>query len=474
MILSNPLKDFTVRNLSLAIKQRDVSAEEVAGEVIARCELHAKYNTLISQDPEGLLAAARAADQHQSSGAKLGPLHGVPLLIKDNIDTKDLPTTGGTPAFENDYPRKDAPVVRRLLESGAIIAGKSNLHECAVGATSDNIHYGVVHNPYHFDYIPGGSSGGTAAAIAARMVPGGLGTDTYGSVRVPSAMCGIAGFRPSSGRYPGGGVFPPCHTRDTVGPMAQNSADLALLDGILSGTESNLDVTDLKGVRLGLPHRIFREQLDARTARVFDGAVDLLKELGAVIVEADIPEFSDLTNKTAQQIGSFETKRDMPAYFETRGTDVTISRMIDMIASPIVKVRIAGIMSLKPEAEEAYEKAMTVHRPAIQKIIRHYYNEHSLAAIIFPTSPFPAVEVHDEVVTINGETDKTAMWRLLDNLTYQTVVGAPSLSVPAGLTTDGLPVGLNFDGLPGTDQQILALGHAFERAAGPLPPPSIS
>ena len=364
-------------------------------------------------------------------------------------------------------------MVQRLLQSGALIAGKANLHECAVGATSDNAHFGIVHNPYRFEYIPGGSSGGTGAAVAARMVPAGLGTYTYGPVRVPSSMCGIFGFRPSSGRYPHGGVFPPCRTRDTVGPMARSIADVALLDSILSGEDYTLEAADLKGMRIGRPRDVFCNSLDQRTVQVIDDAIALLKELGAVIIDADIPEFSKLTNKTAQQIGSFETKRDMPAYLEERGTDVTIEQMVDKIASPMVKMRVGGIMSLKPEAETDYQQAMKVHRPAIQKIIRDYYDEYRLSALVFPTTPFPATEVHDEVAILDGKPNKTAMWRILDNLTYQSVTGAPSLSVPAGLTSDGLPVGLNFDGLPGSDRQILAIGRAFERAAGPLAPPSI-
>ena len=471
--MSDLYADFTVTGLSAGLRAGEITAEALAIEVIERCERHSDLRALISQDQEALLRSARQADQLQASGAKLGLLHGIPLVIKDNIDTLGLPTSGGTPALENDVPQHNAPSLQRLLDAGALVAGKGNLHELAVGGTSDNLYFGRVKNPYRLELNAGGSSGGPAAAVAARMAPAGLGTDTNGSVRGPCAHSGIAGFRPSFQRYPFGGVFPSAPTRDSVGPMATTVDDLALLDAILSGTENRLPQIDISGLRLGLSSPYSEEVLDERTAAVMQDALALLRDLGAVIVEADIPGLSAMTHRAAWPITSYEVAVEMPRYLAHRGTEVTIDDIVKNIASEVVKERFSPKFYDQTGQRAKYEEVMQTHRPALQAAIQAYYDEHLVVAMLFPTTPFPATRLNgeDPDMEINGKPVTNGFGHVIDHTIHQSAAGVPSLTVPAGLTSDGLPVGINFDGPFSTDRTLLAIALAFEAARGPLPPP---
>src|SRR4051794_19436183 len=216
-----------------AIRTGRLSAEAYMMTLISRAEQLSDLNSLITLNKIGAMAAARKVDSLRARGATLPPLAGLPIVVKDNINTSDLPTTGGTPALRDVQPTANAPTLQRLLDAGAIVLGKANMHELAFGTTSTNFasFAGAVHNPYDRSRVPGGSSGGTAVAIAARIAPAGLGTDTGGSGRIPAALCGIAGLRPTLGnggaqrRYDGSGVLPISHTRDTIGTMARTVTD---------------------------------------------------------------------------------------------------------------------------------------------------------------------------------------------------------------------------------------------------------
>jgi len=461
---------FTVAGIAKAIAGGSTTAVAVAEDVLARCAHMAHLNAIISQDPDALMAAAHAADARQAAQESLGPLHGVPLLIKDNIDVQGLPCSAGTAALENDYPRQDATVVRRLRAAGALIAGKANLFELTVGGTGTNLHFGRTANPWRLEYTSGGSSSGSAAAVAARLVPGSLGTDTAGSVRLPSSFCGCVGFRPSFHRYPGDGLLPHSTTRDSVGVMANTIADVALLDGVVSGEPWSLEEIDLDGIRIGRPRGAFYAALDNRTATVMDAVADLLAEQGAIIVDADIPELHELTPKAAWPISSYEGPRDLPDILAHRGTDVSIEQIVAGIASPVVRERFTPLVALD-KLEAPYRVAMNEARPRLQKMLQSYFDDNELAAFMFPTSPIPAaaVDADDADIEINGERVKYGFGHSIDNTVYQTAAGIPSLTLPAGLTPDNLPIGVSFDGPTGSDQRLLAIGRAFEQARGPFP-----
>src|SRR5581483_9917331 len=218
-----------------AMRAGDLKCEEYAQALLDRSASLKSLNAYISQDRDAVLEAARAADKKRASGATLGALHGLPVPIKDSINTKGLPTTSGTPALRNFRPKQDAPVAKMLFDAGALLLGKTNLHELSFGWTSNNLAFGAVHNPYDPARIPGGSSCGTAVAVATAMAPAGLAEDTCGSIRVPAALSGIKGYRPSKFRWPAEGVMPLTTIFDTVGPHARSVADLILFDSVVTG-----------------------------------------------------------------------------------------------------------------------------------------------------------------------------------------------------------------------------------------------
>ncbi|HEV7411185.1 MAG TPA: amidase family protein, partial [Bradyrhizobium sp.] len=273
-----------------AIRTKKITATAVAKAAIERAEQLKDLNAFIFLNKDGALATAAEIDEGRS-----GPLAGLPIVIKDNINTSDMPTSGGTPALHNAQPGRNAPSFQALFRAGAVIIGKTNLHELAFGITSTNLSpfAGPVKNPYDKTRIPGGSSGGTAAAIAAGIVTCGLGTDTGGSTRIPAALTGTVGLRPSVGnggaqrRYKDPNmVVPISHTRDTVGPMGRTVADVALLDSVITGTPMAA-AEPLRGKRFGVPAG-FWGGLDRDVENVMKAARQKLEGAGAVFVEADI------------------------------------------------------------------------------------------------------------------------------------------------------------------------------------------
>ena len=237
------LTNLSVTTASAAMRSGDLLAERYAAALLARCDRLSHLTAFVAMNREAVMVAAREADLRRASGKPLGPLHGIPLAIKDNINTAGLPTAVGTRALRNSRPGLYAPIIARLADAGAFVLGKTNMHELAMGYTSKNGEFGATRNPYDVSRIPGGSSGGTGAAVAARMAPAGLGSDTGGSVRIPASLCGICGLRPSSGRYPSSGIAPLSSTLDTAGPMARSIEDVALLDATITRESA---VTNLK------------------------------------------------------------------------------------------------------------------------------------------------------------------------------------------------------------------------------------
>lgn len=259
------------------VRGGDVTAEEYARALLERCESCRSLNAFIALDGDRVLSDAREADRRMQRGQPLGPLHGVPLAIKDSFDVAGTPTTAGTPALQNNIARRTAPMVQKLFEAGALMLGKTNLYELAFGITSSNEFTGAVHNPYNQMMSAGGSSSGSAAAVAAGMAPAALGSDTAGSIRIPAAHCGVVGFRPSTGRYPSEGLVPLFHTRDAPGLMARSVEDIALLDEVISGDGDGSQV-ELRGLRIGLPRDYFFADLDSRVAAVIERELSRLQD----------------------------------------------------------------------------------------------------------------------------------------------------------------------------------------------------
>jgi mandelamide amidase len=458
-----------------AMRKGDIKAEDYAAALLNRCEAGKQLNAFISLDSAKVMEAARDADRRRASGVYLGPLHGLPIPIKDSINTKDLPTTAGTPALRNFRPKDDAPIVRVIYDGGAILLGKTNLHELSFGWTSTNLAFGAVKNPYDPKRIPGGSSGGTAVAVSTGMAPLGVAEDTLGSIRVPASMCGIAGFRPTTFRYSPRGIVPLTSVFDTAGPHARAVTDLALFDSAITSDFNPLRTGSLKGVRLGVSRTHYYTDLDPEVERVANDALKRLSNAGAVLVEADVPDLATLWDAVSFPIILHETMPMISKYLEEFGTGVTFDQLLKM-ASPDVKgaletLAMPGGKSYPPD--EAYDAARATLRPALQQTFRKYFCETGVAAIVYPTTLAPPTPIgKDQEVEINGKKVPfpVAMSR---NIAPGSGAGIPGLVLPAGLTNAGLPVGVEFDAPAGTDRELLALGVALEQALGPIPAPRL-
>jgi mandelamide amidase len=402
----------------------------------------------------------------RSQGNILGPLHGVPLVVKDNIHVAGLTNTAGTPGLAEFTPDSDSPTILALKKAGAIILAKTNLHELAFGITSDNGAYGSVGNPFDPLMFAGGSSGGTASAISAGLAPAGLGTDTGGSVRIPAALTGVVGFRPSSGRYDSSAVTPISHTRDTVGVIARNVNDVIAMDQAIDPGNVASDV-DVASIRLGVARSYYFENMDEQTAVVVEMALDKLREAGVTLVEVGPGDVGALNAKSAFPIALYEVMQDLPAYLADFDTGKDFAAIASSAASPDVQ-GLFGMLGT-PEGqipEEVYAAAMEA-REEMRMMFRDYFASHDLAGMIFPTTLLPArpIEGSLETVELNGEQVPTFP-TYIHNTDPATIAALPGISLPAGVTRDGLPVGIEIDGPEGSDRHLLAIAAAVEVILG--------
>lgn len=466
-----------------AMRSGRLPAQDYMRTLTARADALKDLNALILLDSARALDAARRIDAMRDAGIPLPPLAGLPIVVKDNINTAGLPTTGGTAALRDVVPRRNAPSLQKLLDAGAIILGKANLHELAFGITSTNLtpFAGAVKNPYDRTRIAGGSSGGTAAAIAARIAPAGLGTDTGGSTRIPAALCGIVGLRPSVGnggaqrRYDDtNAVVPISHTRDTVGPMARTVADIALLDAVITGG-APATAASLRGLRIGTPAS-FWEGLDAQVAAVLGQARRRLADAGVAFVDVDLAGLQALNNSVSFQLALHEPIADIPAYLAATGVSgITLADIAAKVSSPDVKGAFGAILA--DAFGKDYDAALRVHRPKLQALYADYFASHRLDAMLFPTTILPAVPIDlaagSGKVSINGGPLVDTFGTFIRNTDPGSNAGIPGLSLPAGLTAGGLPVGLELDGPLGSDTRLIAIGMAVESLLGALPAPPL-
>jgi indoleacetamide hydrolase len=466
----------TAREVVRRIRRGELSAERYAEASLAALKAHADLNAVNHLDVAALFERARTVDRTRARGEALGSLAGLPIIVKDNINTVGFPTTAGTRFLTGYMPKANAPVAEALFQQGALLFAKSNMHELALGSTSANPVFGYVKNPYDLSRIPGGSSGGTAAAIAARIVPAGLGTDTAGSIRMPAHFCGIAGFRPSKSNphYPVDGIVPLQTGFDVPGPMARNVADIALLHAAITH-QPELAEADLRGVRIGLPRAFFWETLDADVAAIMDTAQRRLAAAGVTFVDVDLIDIVKETLGIRAAVRSHDLRTDLAAYLSLELPGMTMRGILDGIASKRVRELQFEAVD-RPTSLAVAQRA----RASVEPLIARYgdvFRQNNITAIAFPTEPFPAprlpasdTDVLPPQFEVNGQTyPATAMLR---NPGPSPVLRTPGLSVPAGLTRDGLPVGIEIDGPPGGDDRLLSLGMAIEGVLGPLPPPT--
>jgi Asp-tRNA(Asn)/Glu-tRNA(Gln) amidotransferase A subunit family amidase len=442
-----------------AFRDGSVSPGAYAEALVDRAAKHADLNALQKFDADYVIRTAKMAFEARPEAV----IAGLPVVAKDNINTTSYPTSGGTGALIDHTPATDAGVVKCIIQAGGFIGAKSGMHELAFGITSNNAITGAVHNPIDPKVIAGGSSGGSAAAVAAGIFPAGLGTDTGGSCRIPAALCGVIGFRPTTGRYDGDGVVPISHTRDTVGPIARSVRDIALFDRILSNDSTEIANVDLSTITLGVPRQKFFENLDPVVAKVVEEQLSTLSAAGARLVEVSFEAIWSHNEAFSFPVVFYEVMRDLPAYLARHAPDVSFDALVAGIGSPDVAGAIASQLGEEAMPETAYRAAMDVHRPAIRQIYGRVFEEHGLNAIVFPTTPLPARSIgEDETVTLNGAQVPTFP-TYIRNTDLGSNIGAPGISLPCPITA-GLPVGIEFDGRPGQDRSLLAIATAAEKA----------
>jgi amidase len=432
-----------------------------------------KLNSIVRVNPQAL-AQAQALDTEREKTGSRGPLHGVPIVVKDNYNTDHMATTGGSVALANFIPSENAAQVDKLLRAGAIILAKTNLHEYAYGITSIGSLVGQTRNPYDPRRVPGGSSGGTGAAVAASFAAAGFGSDTCGSIRIPSAFNNLIGLRPSKGLSSIYGILPLSHTQDVAGPLARSAQDLAIILDIVSGYDSRDEATEimrtaavpafmdrlhsanLADLRIGKLQEYF-EGSDGAVSEAIEDALDWYEQQGAEIVDVEIPDMEDLIRRSG--LIGHEFKPDINNYLDTFSLDDSLN--LDFIVSQgLYHEAVDGVLSRSNASEPdepAYRRAIAV-RSQLRAAIEAVMSEQGLNAIAYPTIKRAQVFTGDS--------------QLGSNCSLSANSGLPALSMPAGFTSNGLPVGLELLGGFLQDAELLAIAQTYEVAVGSRRAPS--
>ncbi len=453
----------TANEAANLIATGQLSSETLTAELLEQVEQNTHLNIFITVNKPSVLLAARAADEAVQTGKALGPLHGVPIVIKNNIAVAGLPNTIGLPALLKHVPNEDAAVIRVLLDAGAIILGTTNMYELGLGIASDNSAFGTVTNPYNPITLAGD---GSSAAIAARMAPIGLGTDGNGSLRISASLNGVVGFRPTVGSYPLAGVVINSNTRDTVGIVARSVNDIVLLDGVIRGENEALEPANLEGLRIGIAQKLFYDNLDKDTERLTAPALTKIIEAGVEIIEADIENISAL-NEAIRPLAKYEALELFSDYLTKATPQMKVDEaLIQLMPSTLT---IEGNVN-----KETYEEIIDKHRPALQKAYKEYFEEIEAEAIIFPTTPLPARLIKDGLETVELNRRQVPTFIVYtQNTEPASNAGLPALTLPIGLTPEGLPVGIEIDGPQGSDKRLLQIGLALEKVLGELPAPNL-
>ena len=379
-----------------AMRNGNIKAEDYAKALLDRAQQLASLNAFRILDRETVLEAAHSADRQRVSGSQLGTVHGLPIPIKDSVNTKALPTSNGTRALANFKPKDDAAVLKPLFAQGAILMGKTNLHELSFGWTSNNAVFGPVHNPYDPTRVPGGSSGGSGAAVAARVAPLAIGEDTLGSIRNPSSNCGLAGFRPTFGRYPDAGIMPLTENKfDQVGPLARTVEDLVLFDDVLVPNSRPIAAPSLREVRVGVSRGFLMSGLDPEVERVSKEALEKLRSAGVTLVEAELPEPIPTALQIAITIIRYETMPSIANFLRKEGTGLAFDQMLEQAGQSMQAVLRAAVMPPGRPTREAYE-AMLEQRERLKSAIRRYFEENGILVLAFPATRTPPPKIGEE------------------------------------------------------------------------------
>jgi aspartyl-tRNA(Asn)/glutamyl-tRNA(Gln) amidotransferase subunit A len=445
----------TIQQLGKEIRSRTISPVDLACDCLSRIDkLNPKLNAFITVLAETALAGARRAEQEIQRGEYRGALHGIPIALKDILDTAGVPTTAASAQYEARIPTEDAEVVRRLRAAGAIILGKQNLHEFAYGGSSMISYYGEVHNPWDASRIAGGSSGGSAASVAAGLGYAAIGTDTAGSIRLPAAYCGVVGLKPTYGRVSARGVVPLSSSYDHVGPITNSVDDAALMLQAIAGYDagdpasgdapaadfvSRLDEFPAK-LRIGVPRAFFFDELDAEVATAIEQAIQVFREL-----HVEIREDVKLEVSTDRKLSSFEAyafHQPMVARSPALYQPATLARIK------------SGERVSTADAERARGELRT-----IRHAIRKEFDDVDI--LLTPTVPIQPPSTSE--LQQHPETLRPVEIVMLRNTRPFNVWGIPAISLPCGVTKDGMPIGLQLAGAPWCEDLLLEVAHAYEQ-----------
>ena len=451
----------TINEASKLIQEGSISPTELVEAHLEWIELtDSSLNSFITLLHDESLKAAIEAENEIKNGDYRGPLHGIPIGLKDLYSTKGIRTTVGSKIMEDWVPDYDAGVVEKFIESGSILMGKLQMHEFAYGPTSENVHYGPAHNPWDTSRVTGGSSGGSGSAVASGQCMLALGTDTGGSVRIPSALCGIVGLKPTFGLVSRYGVFPLSYSLDTVGPITRTVRDNALVMNSIVGHDSRdpsssfgpfLDYTslldkDVSGIRLAVPREHFFDLVDFEVKQSFDQALSVLENIGMEIDEVSIPMLNEVTS-IATAITAVE------------GVEVHLSNLRDRYEDydPQVRDRLElGLFITGPQYVTA-QRARVALSNQIEQVLCTY------DAIVTPTIPVSAPKIGQTLVDIRGSLVKRV--DVLPRLTRPfNLFGGPSITIPCGSDSNNLPIGLQISGKHFEDAMVLQIANAFENA----------
>jgi aspartyl-tRNA(Asn)/glutamyl-tRNA(Gln) amidotransferase subunit A len=465
MSLDAGLAFSTIAEIGNLYRRRKLSPVELTQFLLERiARLNPRLNAYLALNSELALKDAAAAEaafcskSRRKSSHDFGPLHGIPISLKDNLYTAGLRTTGGSGFLRDFLPLQDAAVVTSLKNSGAILIGKTNLHEFAYGVTSNNPHFGPVRNPWDLDRIPGGSSGGSAAGLAAGLCYGSIGTDTGGSIRIPASLCGVVGLKPGLGRVSTEGAIPLSTTLDFVGPMARTVADVALLFEAIATPENNKRRPSSSRVafprgrhpRIGIPKHFFLDIVSPEIQQAFESSLVTLKKLGAKLKEVSLPYLKE-TEHAGNQIAWAEATHYhrqagwYPLHAAEYGEDVR-SRL--EMGEKVIALEYLRALDLREKFIAGFHLALL---------------ENEVDALVTPTTPIAAPLIGEENISIASKDHSTRALLLRLNRPAN-LGGIPAISLPCGLTPSGLPAGLQFLAGVTNEALLLDLAARFEQA----------
>lgn len=463
--MSVDLPSLGIIELSNKLKRREVSPAEIVEQCISRIErINRQLNAFVTVSVDEARRAAKVAEDEIRNGEYRGPLHGVPIGIKDIVDTSGIKTTYGSAIFRDNVPKEDAVVVSRLREAGAIVLGKTNTHEFALGVTTNNVYYGATRNPWALERIPGGSSGGSAAAVASSMCYGAIGTDTGGSIRIPSAFCGLVGLKPTYGLVSTTGVYPLAKSLDHVGPMTRSAVDAALMLQAMAGFDEtdprslsvpvpdfSEDVGDpVSGSRVAISPDLIPEVVDDEAESAYKKAISDIEDLGCEILERDF-KTSRLIGQASSTVLLAEAAAQHSELLEKHSDQYGANvigrfRAGQKIATAEYIRALRDSEQIKHEVEILFKGADFLLTPSIQIL--------------------PSMIGEEKVMIGNRELDLVSGCTWFTRLANTT--GMPALVLPYGYSASGLPLSIQLMAPRLCERQLLGLAHALEKATPEL------